>query len=114
MVGPAPGSAELRSLRGPTLKHLEQWLARLPYGVNGGYDDHSDQMGAEDVEEPEVTGPGGGEGYGGLFKVAVGPLGDRWVCRGCVSRHLGLTVEAIRAAGATSVGGGSETSPYLA
>ncbi|KAI1307323.1 Cell division protein kinase 1 [Mortierella claussenii] len=135
----APGLNELRALRGPTLKLLEQWLARmrrrqcqaasgvaaatvrmgsvrsklskvaesdlishrgLPLGGHG-YDDLSgyfangvnisgEGAGQQQVEvdEPEVTGPGGGEGYGGLFKMPVGTCGDRWICRGCVSKQM--------------------------
>ncbi|KAF9105262.1 Serine/threonine-protein kinase dclk3, partial [Mortierella sp. AM989] len=111
-VGPAPSLNELRSLRGPTLKALEQWLVRLVrkqgqesvksprendtlgnnsgMGLCGGsFDDLSDQFGGmksadnfasgderddgedEEMDFPEVTGPGGGQGYGGLFKMSV-------------------------------------------
>ncbi|KAG0316691.1 hypothetical protein BG000_004777, partial [Podila horticola] len=132
LVGPAPNLNELRSLRGPTLKQLEQWLTRLVrqqgqlfsessnsyssstisrgvskkvvsavaqsdlishagFPLGGRYDDLSDELAnlnmTTDVPEmPEVTGPGGGEGYGGLYKVPVGTCGDRWICRGCVSK----------------------------
>ncbi|KAG0367026.1 hypothetical protein BC939DRAFT_454303 [Gamsiella multidivaricata] len=125
-VGPAPSLNELRSLRGPTLKMLEQWLvrlvrrqcqavsmeslkhkpsvvtqsdllghARLPAGPggSGGYDDLSDQFAGASLQDtglPEVTGPGGGEGYGGLYKMPVGTCGDRWICRGCVSKQMAM------------------------
>ena len=108
-VGPGPSLNELRTLRGPTLKALEQWLVRLvrkecqvlaennlrrePSTVShrGGYDDLSGQLDAttlQDSDLPEVTGPGGGEGYGGLYKMAVGTNGDRWICRGCISKQM--------------------------
>ncbi|KAG0086341.1 hypothetical protein BGZ93_000165 [Podila epicladia] len=131
LVGPAPNLNELRSLRGPTLKQLEQWLTRLVrqqgqlfsessnsssssttagvskkvvsavaqsdlishagFPLGGRYDDLADDLAnlnmTTDVPEtPEVTGPGGGEGYGGLYKMPVGTCGDRWICRGCVSK----------------------------
>ncbi|KAF9314376.1 hypothetical protein BG003_004255 [Podila horticola] len=132
LVGPAPNLNELRSLRGPTLKQLEQWLTRLVrqqgqlfsessnsyssstisrgvskkvvsavaqsdlishagFPLGRRYDDLSDELAnlnmTTDVPEmPEVTGPGGGEGYGGLYKMPVGTCGDRWICRGCVSK----------------------------
>ncbi|ORZ26520.1 hypothetical protein BCR41DRAFT_348435 [Lobosporangium transversale] len=130
-VGPAPGLNELRSLRGPTLKALEQWLGRLVRrqcqlasekmlgrkptvagqgdlveGHGEGYNDLSDRFGAsmrlsnngnedkelelEEVDQPEVTGPGGGEGYGGLYKMPVGTCGDRWICRGCVRKQMAM------------------------
>ncbi|KAG0207550.1 hypothetical protein BGX31_002539, partial [Mortierella sp. GBA43] len=110
-IGPGPSLNELRTLRGPTLKALEQWLVRLvrrecimlaesslrrepstmSYRGGRGYDDLSDQLGntvLQDPDLPEVTGPGGGEGYGGLYKMSVGTYGDRWICRGCVSKQM--------------------------
>ncbi|KAG0025936.1 hypothetical protein BGZ81_006726 [Podila clonocystis] len=133
LVGPAPNLNELRSLRGPTLKQLEQWLTKLVrqqgqlfsessnssssssssmktgskkvvstvaqsdlishagFPLGGRYDDLADElenlnMTTDVPEMPEVTGPGGGEGYGGLYKMPVGTCGDRWICRGCVSK----------------------------
>ncbi|KAF8948921.1 Glycogen synthase kinase-3 beta [Haplosporangium gracile] len=131
--GPTPSLNELRSLRGPTLKSLESWLARLvrkqsqlqqPLSTNvrrqlskvapsdtishaglplggSGYDDlsdHLDELGLRDSllppEVPEITGPGGGLGYGGLYKMPVGTCGDRWICRGCVTKQMAMAVEA--------------------
>lgn len=136
LVGPSPNLNELRSLRGPTLKHLEQWLTKMVrqqgqlfsessssssssssmsgvskkvvsavaqsdlishagFPLGGRYDDLSDELAnlnmTTDVPEtPEVTGPGGGEGYGGLYKMPVGTCGDRWICRGCVSKQRAM------------------------
>ncbi|KAF9128721.1 hypothetical protein BGW39_004816 [Mortierella sp. 14UC] len=136
----APSLNELRQLRGPTLKSLESWLARLvrkqnqmaqqqgptmtsTAGLNirrqpstvapsdtmnhpglslggGGYDDLSDHFkefglgGVLPPEVPEITGPGGGQGYGGLYKMPVGTCGDRWICRGCVSKQMAMAAEA--------------------
>ncbi|KAF9276401.1 hypothetical protein BGZ68_010032 [Mortierella alpina] len=141
-VGPAPSLNELRSLRGPNLKSLEQWLVRLVrqqcqtsalaaltrkptvvavrdtagFGGSGpgatGYDDLSDQFTATNLNEepdlPDVTGPGGGEGYGGLYKMPVGTCGDRWICRGCVSKQRVMSADmALSATGSVS---GSESS----
>ncbi|KAK5816816.1 hypothetical protein F5H01DRAFT_320825 [Linnemannia elongata] len=130
--GSAPSLNELRSLRGPTLKSLESWLARLvrkqsqiqqPLSTNirrqpstvapsdtishaglplggSGYDDlsdHLEELGLKDIlppEVPEVTGPGGGLGYGGLYKMPVGTCGDRWICRGCVTKQMTMAAEA--------------------
>ncbi|KAG0206238.1 hypothetical protein BGX28_002281 [Mortierella sp. GBA30] len=126
-VGPAPSLSELRSLRGPTLKSLEQWLVRLVrqqclasaaaaaalsrkaslgmqenngnLGSSGEYDGLVDQFAAANLNEepdlPDVTGPGGGEGYGGLYKMPVGTCGDRWICRGCVSKQMGMSAADI-------------------
>ncbi|KAF9921759.1 hypothetical protein FBU30_008187 [Linnemannia zychae] len=136
---PTPSLSDLRSLRGPTLKSLESWLARLvrkqsqlnvstassrssssasshaggggvrrnpskiaPSDLNGhsGYDDLSDQLdglGMSDSlppELPEITGPGGGQGYGGLYKMPVGTCGDRWICRGCITKQMAMVAEA--------------------
>ncbi|KAF9189119.1 Glycogen synthase kinase-3 beta [Haplosporangium sp. Z 11] len=120
-IGPAPLLNELRSLRGPTLKLLDQWLVRLvrqqceivstavlnrkPTMVSrGGMDEHSDYFGAVGMngsalipDVAEVTGPGGGEGYGGLYKMPVGTCGDRWICRGCVSKQMAMTAAAAPA-----------------
>ncbi|KAG0215295.1 hypothetical protein BGX33_001309 [Mortierella sp. NVP41] len=141
---PAPSLNELRQLRGPTLKSLESWLARLvrkqsqvsPYlgsssstgsirrrpstaapsetvshgGMTLGgsvYDDLSDQLselGLGGPEVPEVTGPGGGQGYGGLYKMPVGTCGDRWICRGCVSKQMAMAAESAAAAAAAAGG----------
>ncbi|KAF9951501.1 hypothetical protein BGZ72_007013 [Mortierella alpina] len=141
-VGPAPTLNELRSLRGPNLKSLEQWLVRLVrqqcqtsamaaltrkptvvavrdtagFGGSGpgatGYDDLSDQFMSTNLNEepdlPDVTGPGGGEGYGGLYKMPVGTCGDRWICRGCVSKQRAMSADvALSATGSAS---GSESS----
>ncbi|KAF9138220.1 hypothetical protein BGX30_009414 [Mortierella sp. GBA39] len=130
--GPTPSLNELRSLRGPTLKSFESWLARLvrkqsqiqqPLSTNirrqpstvapsdtishaglplggSGYDDlsdHLEELGLKDTsppEVPEVTGPGGGLGYGGLYKMPVGTCGDRWICRGCVTKQMAMAAEA--------------------
>ncbi|KAG9320780.1 hypothetical protein KVV02_005054 [Mortierella alpina] len=141
-VGPAPSPNELRSLRGPNLKSLDQWLVRLVrqqyqtsalaaltrkptvvavrdtagFGRSGpgatGYDDLSDQFTTTNLNEepdlPDVTGPGGGEGYGGLYKMPVGTCGDRWICRGCVSKQRAMSADiALSATGSVT---GSESS----
>ncbi|KAG0346714.1 hypothetical protein BG004_001010 [Podila humilis] len=140
LVGPSPSLSELRSLRGPTLKSLETWLAKLVrqethrfsestesslsksnstpktkmkvvsavgqsdlishagFPLGGRYDDLADElsnlnMTTEVPEVREVTGPGGGEGYGGLYKMPVGTCGDRWICRGCVSKQLAMATD---------------------
>ncbi|CAO3572241.1 unnamed protein product [Mortierella alpina] len=141
-VGTAPSLNELRSLRGPILKSLDQWLVRLVrqqcqtsalaaltrkptmvavrdtagFGGSGpgatGYDDLSDQFTATNLNEepdlPDVTGPGGGEGYGGLYKMPVGTCGDRWICRGCVSKQRAMSADVVLSA--TGSVTGSESS----
>ncbi|KAG0309251.1 hypothetical protein BGZ98_004099 [Dissophora globulifera] len=126
-VGPAPSLNEVQSLREPTLKALEQWLVRLVrkqcqtastenlnrkqssaalFGSSegaGGSDELVDQLAGMLFQErdlPEVTGPGGGEGYGGLYKMPVGNCGDRWICRGCISKQMAIAT-AAKAKGST-------------
>ncbi|KAG0050896.1 regulator of ime2 [Gryganskiella cystojenkinii] len=174
-LGPPPSLNELLSLRGPTLRQLENWLIRsmrqqsppasgdstptpasigrgtgssrsinvpkkrvsmvaasdtishagLPLG-GMGYDDLSDHLAALNFEQEEapgsgsvsswsstitavgggdileVTGPGGGEGFGGLFKMPVGTCGDRWICRGCVSKQMSLAAASSSVAAVVS------------
>ncbi|KAF9560545.1 hypothetical protein EC968_006115 [Mortierella alpina] len=143
-VGSAPSLNELRSLRGPSLKSLDQWLVRLvrqqcqtsalaaltrkPTVVAGrdsagfrgsgpgatGYDDLSDQLMATNLNEepdlPDVTGPGGGEGYGGLYKMPVGTCGDRWICRGCVSKQRAMSTNVDSTATGSVTGSESSVS----
>ncbi|KAG0232587.1 Ribosomal protein S6 kinase alpha-5 [Actinomortierella wolfii] len=96
-----PSMQELLALREPTLKAMERWLVMSrrrsplmghhqsppPNGAGSGL-----QSGPIDgsMLVEEVTGPGGGEGYGGLYKMPVGTCGHRWICRGCVSRLMSL------------------------
>ncbi|KAF9164953.1 Cyclin-dependent kinase-like 3 [Actinomortierella ambigua] len=105
VVGANPNLHELRTLREPTLKALEKWLVasrrRSPLvghhhpasssngvaGVGGGM---PSGVIDESMLVEEVTGPGGGEGYGGLYKMTVGTCGHRWICRGCVSRLMSM------------------------
>ncbi|GJJ76405.1 hypothetical protein EMPS_08764 [Entomortierella parvispora] len=79
-----------------------------------GYDDLSDHLAALNFQleplsptagnpdVPEVTGPGGGEGFGGLYKMPVGTCGDRWICRGCVSKQMSLVSAVLVASGLES------------
>ncbi|KAF9987781.1 hypothetical protein BGZ75_000140 [Mortierella antarctica] len=143
-VGPAPSPNELRSLRGPNLKSLDQWLVRLVrqqyqtsalaaltrkptvvavrdtagFGRSGpgatGYDDLSEQFATTNLNEepdlPDVTGPGGGEGYGGLYKMPVGTCGDRWICRGCVSKQRAMSADMTLSATGSVTGSESSAS----
>jgi serine/threonine protein kinase len=98
---PQPLSTHIR--RQPSAVAPSDTISHAGLALGGsGYDDLSDQLdelGLGDKntqlppEIPEVTGPGGGLGYGGLYKMPVGTYGDRWICRGCVTKQMAMAAE---------------------